>query len=101
MDKIGTWACSVTLALKNTRDEVIPSWSLDSNWLYYASNRTGHFEIWKAPAKGGNAIQVTRNGGWNAFESYDDKSLYTQSTLVITVTSSGFGNFPYRVDKSS
>jgi len=62
-------------------DEVIPSWSRDGKWIYYASNRTGRFEIWKAPAKGGHGTQVTRNGGWTAFESYDGQSLYYTKNL--------------------
>ena len=56
--------------------ENIPSWSADGKWIYYASNRTGRFEVWKAPVKGGKGIQVTRNGGYTAFESTDGQSLY-------------------------
>ena len=57
-------------------DDAIPNWSRDGNWVYFASKRSGRFEVWKAPAGGGEAIQVTRNGGWAAFESPDGKSLY-------------------------
>lgn len=56
--------------------ETIPGWSADGKWIYYASNRTNRFEIWKAPASGGKGIQVTRNGGYTAFESTDGQSLY-------------------------
>jgi len=56
--------------------EKIPSWSADGKWIYYASNRTSRFEVWKASAKGGKGIQVTRNGGYTAFESPDGRSLY-------------------------
>ena len=64
---------------KLTSDEApeqIPSWSADGRWVYYASNRTGRFEIWKAPANGGKGTQVTSNGGYTAFESADGRSLY-------------------------
>ena len=61
--------------------EIIPSWSGDGKWIYYAGNRTGRFEIWKRPAQGGTATQVTRNGGWVAFESHDGRSLYYTSYI--------------------
>ena len=56
--------------------DVVPSWSGDGAWIYFASNRTGGFQVWKAPANGGPAIQVTRNGGFAAFESPDGRLLY-------------------------
>lgn len=52
------------------------SWSRGGKWIYYASNRTGEFQIWKMPALGGRATQVTRGGGFGAFESLDGKYLY-------------------------
>ena len=57
-------------------DSFIPSWSRDGKWIYYASTGTGHHEIWKRPAQGGPAIQLTHNGGYVAFESRDGQSLY-------------------------
>jgi Tol biopolymer transport system component len=56
--------------------DAIASWSRDGKWIYFASNRTGEFQIWKMPAQGGKATQVTRGGGWGAFESLDGKYLY-------------------------
>ena len=46
-----------------------PSWSRDGRWVYFSSDRTGRTELWKVPSGGGDAIQVTRNGGGNASES--------------------------------
>jgi len=54
----------------------IASWSRDGKWIYFASNRTGEYQIWKMPAQGGRATQVTRGGGFGAFESLDGKYLY-------------------------
>jgi Tol biopolymer transport system component len=36
----------------------------------------GRFEIFKMPAAGGEAVQVTRDGGWAAQESPDGKYLF-------------------------
>ena len=57
-------------------DAYIPSWSRDGRWIYFASGRSGRVEVWKMPAAGGPAAQVTRNGGGGAFESADGKYLY-------------------------
>jgi Tol biopolymer transport system component len=57
-------------------DEVVPSWSRDGKWVYFASNRSGRNEIWRIPAAGGESVQVTDNGGYVAFESWDGKTLY-------------------------
>ncbi len=57
-------------------DGVVPSWSRDGQWIYFASPRTGRSEIWKVPAAGGQAVQITKRGGFAAFESQDGKSLY-------------------------
>jgi dipeptidyl aminopeptidase/acylaminoacyl peptidase len=59
----------------------MPAWSHDGKWIYFSSNRDGKFEIWKMSAATGEtplgpAIKLTRNGGYNAFESRDGKYLY-------------------------
>jgi len=57
-------------------DENVPSWSRDGRWIYFSSDRTGKRQIWKAPAEGGEAVQVTKQGGFSAFESPDGKFVY-------------------------
>ena len=57
-------------------NDVVPSWSRDGRWIYFASDRTGAWQVWKIPAEGGKAVQVTKKGGFAAFESYDGKTLY-------------------------
>ena len=54
----------------------VPSWSRDGKWIYFGSNRTGRSEVWRAPAAGGAAEQVTTTGGECAFESWDGQTLY-------------------------
>jgi Tol biopolymer transport system component len=50
---------------------VVPSWSSDGKSVYYASNQTGAWQVWRQPVAGGSAVQVTRNGGFAPFESAD------------------------------
>jgi len=57
-------------------EDVVPSWSRDGRWIYFASDRGGTQQVWKVPAKGGHAVQVTKKGGFAAFESPDGKAVY-------------------------
>ena len=63
--------------------EVVPSWSRDGRWVYFASDRTGGWEVWKMPSTGGPAVQVTRHGGFAAFESPDGRFLYYAKGLTV------------------
>lgn len=56
--------------------ESFPSWSMDGRWIYFASDRSGAWQVWKTPSDGGSATQVTRNGGAEAFESLDGNYLF-------------------------
>ena len=70
------------VALVRTASEnVAPAWSRDGAWIYFSSDRTGRYEIWKVPAQGGAAVQVTRNGGSAPQESPDGRELYYQKAL--------------------
>ena len=57
-------------------DDSSPSWSADGKWIYYQSNRSRELQVWKVPAIGGQAIQVTTGGGSSPLASYDGKYLY-------------------------
>jgi hypothetical protein len=65
-----------------TRDganDAVPSWSRDGRSVYFASNRTGSWQIFKAPAEGGAEVQITRDGGFAAFETFEGGTLlYTK-----------------------
>ncbi|MEM7349400.1 MAG: winged helix-turn-helix domain-containing protein [Acidobacteriota bacterium] len=54
-----------------------PSWSHDGHWIYFASIRSGVWQVWKIASGGGEAIQVTHDGGYTAHASADGQWLYT------------------------
>jgi Tol biopolymer transport system component/DNA-binding winged helix-turn-helix (wHTH) protein len=64
-------------------DDVVPSWSRDGRWVYFASTRTARWEVWKVPVDGGRAVQVTKQGGFAAFESQDGRTLYYTKGLNV------------------
>ena len=57
-------------------EDVVPSWSRDGRWIYFGSNRGGSMQIWKLPVADGTPVQVTTQGGYEAFESMDGQYLY-------------------------
>jgi Tol biopolymer transport system component len=74
--KGGQLRCMTT----GTFDESMPTWSRDGRWIYFTSNRSGSYGIWKCPVEGGEAIQVSKEGGFCNFESQDAKWLYYRDT---------------------
>ena len=60
----------------DSSDDGVASWSHDGRWLYFASNRSGAWQVWKRTADGGQPVPVTKNGGFAALESPDGKSIY-------------------------
>ena len=62
-------------------DDVAPSYSRDGRWIYFSSNRSGEFQVWKVQTEGeakkpNSAQQVTQGGGFGAFESLDGRFVY-------------------------
>jgi serine/threonine protein kinase len=63
-------------------DSMLPSWSRDGKWIYFDSNRNGgRHEIFKCSPEGGEPVQVTHGGGWDAQESPDGAWLYFTRSL--------------------
>jgi Tol biopolymer transport system component/DNA-binding winged helix-turn-helix (wHTH) protein len=60
----------------NGFDQVVPSWSRDGTAIYFCSNRTGRYEVWRKNLASGSEMQVTHHGGFAPSESYDGNSLY-------------------------
>ena len=57
-------------------EDILPSWSRDGEWIYFGSRRSGDWQIWRIKATGEDIEQKTKNGGYEAFEAMDGKSLY-------------------------
>jgi Tol biopolymer transport system component/DNA-binding winged helix-turn-helix (wHTH) protein len=71
---------SVRPVIHDEFENVCPSFSNDGKSVYFASSRTGEFQIWKVSALGGVPLQVTRHGGHASFPSPDGKFLYYAKT---------------------
>ena len=65
---------------RDASDNVNASWSHDGQWIYFTSNRSGQWQIWKMPSEGGEQLQLTKQGGFRAFESTDGKVIYYAKT---------------------
>jgi len=59
-------------------DDNRASWSRGGKWIYFRSDRSGAGEIWKIPSESPfqPAVQITRKGASEAFESLDGRILY-------------------------
>jgi Tol biopolymer transport system component len=63
---------------KDNVDDTAPSWSKDGKWIYFSSVRGGAeaLQTWKIPSQSGEAVQVTKRGGFRHSESTDGKFFY-------------------------
>jgi len=57
----------------------VPSWSRDGRWVYFASDRSGDWQVWKVAAEGGQPVQVTTQGGFAAWEGADGNLYYAKN----------------------
>ena len=56
----------------------IPNWSADGLWLYYAAKQ----QIWKSRVDGSQSVQVSRQGGFEGFETFDGQYFYFVKDLT-------------------
>lgn len=57
-------------------EDAAPGWSMDGKWVYFGSNRSGQWQVWRVPVQGGTAEQVTWGGGYVAMEVQRDTSAW-------------------------
>lgn len=60
----------------NKNEDIAPSWSHDGKWIYFGSNRNGLMQIWKTSITDKKSVQLTSNGGFEAYESTDGNFVY-------------------------
>jgi DNA-binding winged helix-turn-helix (wHTH) protein len=58
---------------------LVPSYSRDGQWIYFASDRIDDWQVWKVHSSGGNAVQVTHDGGFAALEGLDGYLYYAKT----------------------
>jgi Tol biopolymer transport system component/DNA-binding winged helix-turn-helix (wHTH) protein len=59
------------------RGNSVPSWSHDGTWIYFTNGEDAHKAlVWKVPAKGGHAVQVTKHEAFHPLESPDGRYVY-------------------------
>jgi Tol biopolymer transport system component/DNA-binding winged helix-turn-helix (wHTH) protein len=73
---IGVGGSGLRQITRDLADENMPSWSRDGRFVYYGSNRSGRYEIWRVAIASGTEEQVTHGGGFLPFESLDGRTLY-------------------------
>jgi Tol biopolymer transport system component len=54
----------------------MPTFTRDGRSIYFSSARSGQLEIWRMPAGGGRAVQITTSGGLQPFESADRQRIF-------------------------
>jgi Tol biopolymer transport system component len=69
-------------------NDFMASWSRDGRWIYFTSNRSGSFQVWKMDAaavesamgRSAALVQLTRKGGRGGLESPDGSFFYYAKT---------------------
>jgi Tol biopolymer transport system component len=74
----------------NRSQDLKPSWSRNGRSIYFASLRTGQYQVWKIPSTPvpsgeGEAVQMTKKGGYLAVESLDGRFLYYATATIFLV----------------
>ena len=81
----GITALETTPLVNSTAWECAPVWSVDGVMLFYASNESGNFDIWRVDADGTNKTRITN-------DSADEIPSFSWSDKIVYVSQSGGSN---------
>lgn len=81
----------------------LPRWSPDGRWIYFASNRTGRWEIWRtlATPDSGRTEQVTKGGAVAAQKAPDDSTLYLVRSDTLGIWAAPFDSTALPINLSA
>jgi Tol biopolymer transport system component/DNA-binding winged helix-turn-helix (wHTH) protein len=63
-------------------EDTCPTWSQNGQWIYFGSTRSGSLQIWKMRVEDGQAVQVTKTGGFEGVEAPDGYFYYSKGRLI-------------------
>ena len=55
---------------------VLPTWSADGRGIYFTSNKSGTYQLWKISVDGGEATQITKQGAFESFAAPNGKTIF-------------------------
>jgi Tol biopolymer transport system component len=64
----------------SSASEMRPIWSHDGKSIYYTSTQSGKAQIWRMLPTGEAKVQITKKGGYNAYEARDGTNLFYAKT---------------------
>ena len=67
--------------LRDEHEDLVPNFSRDGRWIYYASDASGTWQVWKTPTDGGAPQRITSHGGFFAQEGSDGYLYYADSNM--------------------
>lgn len=59
-------------------EDRFPHYSPDGKWIYFSSRRSGAWEVWRMPATGGDATQVTFEGAYFSMPAADGSVYFSR-----------------------
>jgi len=65
--------------IRNEHDNLVPRFSRDGQWIYFASDQSGSWQLWKVAPTGGAPMEVTVRGGFAAQEGPDGYLYYADT----------------------
>lgn len=95
--RISTMGGTAARLTDDTAEDIVTHVSEDGEFVTFASNRTGDWQIWKMNLQDETHTQVTSNGGYDAIESPIDQLVYYVRSEDNAIWRTGQGHKPERI----